>query len=382
VVAVIWIDWYTYHLARLRALTRNEDLRGNVLGIELVGGCGEHRGLRFRSDDQSEDRRDLPVVTLLPGVNWSASLQPRLAVEVWRKLSAANASLVLVPGYYTAPAIAAALWARLHGRRSVMMAETTRQDHQRVWWKELSKKWLIRLLFDSAIAGGKPHVRYLRELGIGEGSIRRAYDVVDNEFYRSEAERARAASNRSQLGLPEDYFLFVGRLSPEKNVAGLVASFAEYRAAGGRASLVICGDGPQKAELEARASQAGIAQYVRFAGLKAGRELPPYYAHARCFVLPSTREPWGLVVNEAMASGLPVIVSNRCGCAEDLVEDGANGYTFDPGQPGALTQKLQLLGGMDQRDLAAMAERSREIIARYSPEIWASEVAHLVSQRC
>ena len=73
-VAVIWTDWYAYHLARMRALTNNCDLRGNVLGIELVGGCGEHRGLRFRSDD----REDLPVVTLLPRANWSNSLQPRL----------------------------------------------------------------------------------------------------------------------------------------------------------------------------------------------------------------------------------------------------------------------------------------------------------------
>ena len=127
---------------------------------------------------------------------------------------------------------------------------------------------------------------------------------------------------------------------------------------------------------------AGVrAEFVRFEGLKSVRELPPYYAFARCFVLPSTREPWGLVVNEAMASGLPVIVSNRCGCAEDLVEDGANGYTFDPDRTGSLTENLHELSGMNTRELAAMADQSRELIARYSPEIWASEVAQLVSQR-
>jgi len=371
-VAVIWTDWYAYHEARLRALTRHSGLRGNVVGIELVGGCGVHAGLRFRSDD----RDDLPVVTLLPGADWRNGLQPRLARELWRRLTQANPSLVLVPGYYTLPALGAALWAKAHRRRSVLMSESTRDDHRRVWWKELPKRCLVRWLFDAAIAGGKPHARYLGELGL-RGSIRRAYDVVDNSFYAAESRRARACG-REAFDLPPDYFLYVGRLSPEKNVDGLIESFA---AAACRQDLVLCGDGPMRAQLERQARELGIADRVHFTGLKTSRELPRYYAFARAFVLPSTREPWGLVVNEAMASGLPVIVSTRCGCAEDLVHNGENGFAFDPAEPGSLTAALRGASVMNDRELAAMARRSEEIIAEYSPEVWASEVAELVSQR-
>jgi 1,2-diacylglycerol 3-alpha-glucosyltransferase len=270
-IAVIWTDWYAYHVARLRALTTHESLRGNVLGIELVGGCGMHAGLRFRT----EDRGDLPIVTLLPEADWHGARQTRLALALWRRLREVNPAMVLVPGYYTVPALLAAVWARLNGRRSVLMAETTRQDHRRVWWKEMSKRFLIRLLFDSAIAGGKRHFRYLRELGIQADSIRRGYDVVDNDYYSRESDRARALLNRRQLGLPEDYFLFVGRLSPEKNLAGLIASFVEYRTAGGTCSLVVCGEGPLRAALIEQVREAGAGRHVYFAGMKATRASGP-----------------------------------------------------------------------------------------------------------
>lgn len=368
-IAVIWTDWYAYHVARLRALAEHSALRGKVMGIELVGGCGEHAGLRFRT----EDRGGLPIETLMPAADWSNTRQPRLAVELWRKLRRVNPRMVLVPGYYTVPALLAAAWAKAHRRRSVLMSETTREDHRRVWWKEAPKRWIVKLLFDGAIAGGKPHARYLTELGVRPEDIRGAYDVVDNEFYARESARARTTLDRRTLGLPEDYFLFVGRLSSEKNVEALLRSFQEYRAKGGRSALVLCGDGPLRCTLPAHL--AG----VHFAGMKTARELPAYYAFARCLVLPSTREPWGLVVNEAMACGLPVVVSNRCGSAEDLVEHERNGYVFDPAAPGALTHVLLKAGALTSESLAAMGQRSREIIARYSPEIFATEVVHLAS---
>ena len=374
-VAVIWTDWYAYHLARLRALTEHDRLRGAVVGIELVGGCGVHAGFSFRA----AERGGLPVVTLLPSADWRKTLEPRLAVALWRKLDEANPSVVLVPGYHTLPALCAALWARLHRRRSVLMSETTRADHRRVWWKEFVKRQIVRVLFDSAIAGGKPHARYLGELGL-HGPIRRAYDVVDNDFYAEGTAEARRTLDRSQLGLPDDYFLFVGRLASEKNVAGLIAAFADYRAGGGTASLVLCGDGPLRGRLMARVERDGLADCVRFAGLRTAAELLPYYAFARAFVLPSTREPWGLVVNEAMASGLPVVVSNRCGCAEDLVR--GNGFVFDPEAQGELCSCLRKLSAMSAEELQDMGNRSKAIIAQYSPEIWASEVAHLAGQRC
>jgi 1,2-diacylglycerol 3-alpha-glucosyltransferase len=373
---VIWIDWYSYHVSRFRALSEHHALKGQVTGIELIGGCGVHSGLKFRD----ADREGLAISSLLPAADWENAGQIHLARAVWKKLQQLKPSAVLVPGYYTLPALTAALWARVHRKRSVLMSETTQGDYPRVWCKELPKRILVQSLFDYGIAGGKPHVRYLSQLGFSSDKIARFYDVVDNRFYQEAADQARRTpALRQQLELPENYLLYVGRLAPEKNIDGLIAAFACYCEAGGPWSLVLVGDGAERTRLEKQCVALGIAGRVRFIGLKNARETVPYYAFAGCFVLPSTREPWGLVVNEAMAAGLPVIVSQRCGCAEDLVTPDGNGFVFDPTTPNQLTECLLRMSAFDRTTIGAMGRKSQEIIAGYTPQHWAAEVARLVN---
>jgi glycosyltransferase involved in cell wall biosynthesis len=132
--------------------------------------------------------------------------------------------------------------------------------------------------------------------------------------------------------------------------------------------------------LEKESRELRLGGQVNFAGLKTAKETVLYYAFAGCFVLPSTREPWGLVVNEAMASGLPVIVSSRCGCVEDLVEPGGNGFLFDPAHDGELTDRMLTIAESSPRVIGKMGQRSREIIAGYTPEHWAAEVARAVQE--
>jgi 1,2-diacylglycerol 3-alpha-glucosyltransferase len=374
---VIWIDWYSYHISRFRALWEHESLEGQVSGIELVGGCGVHTGMRFRD----QDRDGLPITSLFPSADWNQTKKTVLARAVWNKLNELQPSAVLVPGIYALPGFTAAVWAKVHGKRSVLMSETTYNDYKRVWWKEFPKRLLMGALFDYGIAGGKPHMRYLRQLGFAADRIARFYDVVDNRFFQETADSARRIPRaREILHLPEEYFLYVGRLSPEKNLNGLVEAFARYCERGGKWSLVLVGDGPERARLEQLCAALGVSEQVRFAGFKPTRDTIPYYAFAGCFVLPSTREPWGLVVNEAMASGLPVIVSSRCGCAEDLVEPGGNGYLFDPERGEELTGRLAAMSSLDAPALRDMGRRSLNIISGYSPQHWAAEVARIVQQ--
>ena len=323
---VLWIDWYPYHVARFEALWRHPGLHGAIAGIEMVGGTGVHQGLKFREEIPSE----LPVTTLFPKGSWAQVSKWRLARAVWQELSRQSPSNVFVPGYYNLPAVAAALWSRVKGRRSILMTESTEEDHQRSWWKELGKSILLKLLFSHAIAGGTAHRRYLKRLGFPADRTFRFYDVVHNHFFWNRAQADRVRFRAHELSLPEHYFLFVGRLAEEKNVGRLVNAYLRYRENGGSWSLVLVGGGPAEAELKSRAAASPFGKDIHFEGLRTSNELPPYYAFAGCFVLPSFREPWGLVVNEAMASGLPVMVSSACGCAEDLVHDGQNGFIFDP----------------------------------------------------
>jgi glycosyltransferase involved in cell wall biosynthesis len=161
------------------------------------------------------------------------------------------------------------------------------------------------------------------------------------------------------MGLPQNYFLYVGRFVEKKNLRRLLDAFSLYRkrAGSGGWSIVLVGDGPEKEALEARSREADLAGSIVTRPFAQYAELPAYYGLAAAFVLPSLADQWGLVVNEAMASGLPVLVSKRCGCAEDLVTDGETGFTFDPADTAMMAERLALMahGTIDRAKMAAAA---------------------------
>jgi glycosyltransferase involved in cell wall biosynthesis len=167
-------------------------------------------------------------------------------------------------------------------------------------------------------------------------------------------------------------------LHPFKNIPLLLDAFAEYRRQGGHRNLEIVGQGPLEHELKCVADGSNIRGFITFSGYQTYESLPECYARARCLILPSLSEPWGLVVNEAMASGLPVIVSDRCGCADELVENGRNGFVFPAQSVDELTKRMFEVDALNDEEWGAMARRSQEISARFSPETWADAVLRLV----
>jgi 1,2-diacylglycerol 3-alpha-glucosyltransferase len=369
-VVVIWIDWYAYHVARFVGLAGK--LAGTVVGIELVGGIGVHAGLRFREDLPPE----LPIETLFPQGNWKQTGQLRIARALWARLAKLDPEVVLVPGYYTLPGIAAALWARVHGRKSVLMTESTREDHQRSTVKEKFKSILVRALFDWAVIGGSRHASYLAALGFPADRVVRSYDVVDNDgLYR----RAQQLRREASAPLRTRYFLYVGRLAAEKNLTGLLEAYFAYRKQGGHWSLILVGDGSERSTLTRQAARSAYGADVHMVGHKGSSELPLYYAFAGCFVLPSTREPWGLVVNEAMACGLPVIVSNRCGCADDLVLPDFNGLVFDPSHNHQLTASFAAIEKLNEQQWLQMSTNSLRRIGAFSPAAFGEQIAIVVN---
>ena len=145
-------------------------------------------------------------------------------------------------------------------------------------------------------------------------------------------------------------------------------------------SLVLLGDGPLKSDLCHLISDLGLQHSVLLPGFKQYHELPVYYGLASAFVHASTTEQWGLVVNEAMASGLPVLVSNRCGCALDLVQEGHNGFTFDPYNVEQLADLMFQLSDFQPFRLSAFGSTSREIISNWGPERFAAGLKSAVEE--
>jgi 1,2-diacylglycerol 3-alpha-glucosyltransferase len=371
-LAVIWIDWYAYHVSRFRGLESAPSLAGKIIGLELVGGVGVHKGLKFREPLPS----NLNIETLMPESNWRDTDKWQLSRQLWSRLTQHDPEVVLVPGYYTLPAIAAAIWAKLHGRISILMTESTAGDHQRIWWKEQTKGLALQVLFSWAVAGGKSHVAYLEQLGFPADRVVGFYDVVDNDMFREGTASLRLQSS-TDVQPRLKYFLYVGRFAEEKNVGNLLASWVAYRDQGGTWPLVLVGDGPEADALRNSAGNCPYAADVLFPGFKNSRELLPFYAFAGCFVLPSTREPWGLVVNEAMASALPVLVSDRCGCSADLVIPGLNGFVFDPFDIVNLTTHLHNIEHLDEKQLSSMGKSSAQIISSFSPVNFGLSIASI-----
>lgn len=284
--------------------------------------------------------------------------------KVWSVMRAHSPDVVITAGYANPALFLAALWAKHNSVPLILMNDSTVCDKKRRSIIEHLKSLLVGGLYAACFAAGKRSRDYAISLGINDDSIYSGVDVVDNAHFSSlETSGARPAATR------EACFLCVARLSPEKNIKTLLRAFMSYCESGGKWNLVIGGAGPQEGELISSVP-AHLRTRVAWRGWVSYAELPRLYHNADCFVLPSLSEPWGLVMNEAMAAGLPVLVSNKCGSAPDLCKDGVNGYVFDPADITQLTEKMILMSS-GRTDLKKMGAASKEIISIYTPEKWA-----------
>jgi 1,2-diacylglycerol 3-alpha-glucosyltransferase len=308
--------------------------------------------------------------------------QSRIAVRrsVRDVLAAADPDVVAIPGWSHPGALSALLWCLGEGRPAVLMSESGMHDEPRRRAREAAKRRLVRL-FSSALVGGAPHREYACALGLPAPAVFAGYDAVDNAHFARGASQARASDQclRQRFGLPACFFLASARFVARKNLLRLLDAYAEYRrrAGAGPWRLVLLGDGPLRAQLESRIARLDLTGAVILPGFRQYDELPAWYGLAGAFVHASVTEPWGLVVNEAMAAGLPVIVSERCGCAPDLVRDGINGFTFDPCDARRLAD-LMLRVAADEGARAAMGEASRRIVADWGPERFAAGMMQAV----
>ncbi|WP_178087691.1 glycosyltransferase [Methylacidimicrobium cyclopophantes] len=362
-LAVVYCNFGPYHVARAKALAAIRSI--TPVCIEVADHQGTHPWTK-------DSRREIPIRTLFRGASWEQLPSRRIGDHLVAALEEEEPDVVATIGYGWGFMRRAALWAMRTRRGSVLMHETARQDKRRLPWKEAIKGWIIARHYHAALVGGKSHGDYLAELGFPRERMWAPHSVVDNGWFAQEVQRVRQAERawRERLGVPPRYFVFVGRLASEKNVERLLEAYRRYRSSSSSDwGFVILGDGPLREKLE-RQARANRLPKILFRGFVPNEDLPPYYALAGCFVLPSLVEPWGLVVNEAMASSLPVLISDRCGCVPDLVSE-RNGFLVEPTDVAGLTRLLERVASMSSSDLEAMGRASREIVERFSPEAWA-----------
>lgn len=294
--------------------------------------------------------------------------------QVTSALSAAKPEVLICGGYNYLASWQAQDWARRNRVQFFLWSESTAHDRRGQYFpvEWLKKKFLSKC--DGFVVSGQSALEYVQQFAAPEQKIFVARNAVDIDLFAARKERIRQTADRlrGKLALPPRYFLFVGRLVRSKGVFDLIEAYralpSELR---GSISLVFAGDGPMRAELEALAREIYPGS-VHFPGFVHRDELAGYYALAECLVMPTHTDPWGLVVNEAMACGLPVICTNVAGCAADLIRE--NGILIAPANVVQLADAmLKLATRPDLRQ--HMAAESAKLIQKYSPEACAAGFA-------
>src|SRR5438094_8092967 len=360
-VAVVFHHIGPYHHARLNAAAD----RVSVTGIEWSA-----KGYDRWGAPDSPPRYQ--KVSLFSEATDYYPRKAELRRAFWSALDEANPDVVAVNGWNDFGSLVAADCCVRRGIPMVVMSESARQDEPRTWWKEMIKRRVVGV-YSAALVGGQRHVEYLVELGMPRDRIFTGYDVVDNAYFRRRAEEVRSQKSdvRKQYGLSENYFLASARFIEKKNLPTLIRAYAAYRqkseASGNPPwDVVLLGDGPLREALNSQLSTLNLHAHVHLPGFKPYDELPVYYALAKAFVHASTTEQWGLVVNEAIASGLPVIVSNRCGCVPELVQ--GNGFTFEPTDEQELAARLLQIASLSDDERRSLGDASYRIAENFAPE--------------
>lgn len=234
--------------------------------------------------------------------------------------------------------------------------------------KAMAKKVLLRRLLHHPMCHGFPGGTLQKEnlvhYGISEEkNFIMPMSVSENRLLTAREALPDKDELKKTLGMVNKrVFLFVGRLAPEKHVDLLLDAYAPLKKDEPDISLVIVGDGPETEMLKKKTTDLHLAD-VHFMGYVLFPEIVRYYKAADVFVLPSVYEPWGLVVNEAMIMGLPVIVSDKVGCRTDLVVEGKNGFVFSNCNANDLAKKMKLF--LD-KDIYQFSERSRKRASEWS----------------
>jgi len=357
-----------YRLPVQRQLARQE-------GIDLhVCYLGKTEGIR-RWDIKDEEigfaHSYLPGIHFfVPLLDWGLHLNIGL---LWKFIRLRPDYIVCTgwdcPAYYVA-----VFYAMLFRIKRVLWSGTSGyRQMSRKRWVQAVKRGFIRC-FNAYLSYGSAAADYLVEHGAARDKIAVGYNTVDVPLFMKKADEARRTDQLETLRrqYPGKVILYVGRFLEFKRVDLLLDALAKMKQ--GDWTCLLIGWGPEGDTLRARCEQADLKGKVHFLDYLPPEQLAPYYALARAFVLPSRWEPWGLVVNEAMACGAPVVVSQGAGCARDLIEEERTGFSYPWDDTDRLAEILDRLM-RDDTLYEALSRNGREQIRRFTPERYAGNLA-------
>jgi 1,2-diacylglycerol 3-alpha-glucosyltransferase len=362
-IAIVWQRFLPYHVARLKRLRGACEKAGSSLfALEVASSDSSYRDVAVST--HTEFNR----ICCFPESDYHRLRAKDIYNKVKAALSEIGPDVIFAPATPFPEGMAAIAYRTCCGKKVIVMDDSWELSDRRGPLIKAIKR-CIHQNADAVFIPAPSHASYFRGLGFSDDRMVVGVDVVDNDAYAKVAEDVLDHENsvRSSLDLPEDFFLFVGRALPRKGLHSLLSAYDKYclRSQAGKWDLVIVSSGDEMEQLKASRS---AHPHIHFVGPKQGGELYYHYALARALIVPSIVDQWGLVINEGMACGLPVIVSRGCGAAATLVREGENGWTFQPGDVEELSELMIRTTGAGPERLKKMGRRSQEIIAEWGPD--------------
>ncbi|WP_448658014.1 glycosyltransferase [Sphingomonas sp. CJ99] len=348
-IGFYWHHFSAYHMDRCEALGQALAGEADVIGLEVAStsvnyGWGE-----------SGQGRHFTKETLFPGqvadrIGGMARLRKIIAITRRRRITD-----MFLAGYERPDIFAAAIALTLMGVRVYVTLDSKFDDKPRRLPLELVKAMLL-LPYRGGFAAGRRAREYLNFLGLRRRRVTEGYDTVS-------LDRLRTLASAPPPAWEQRPFLAVARFIPKKNLGTLIAAYAQFRQRHPQSPrrLNLCGGGQLEGELRAQADRLGIADHVDFMGFLPQPAIADAMAGALCLLLPSREEQWGLVVNEALAFSLPILVSNNVGAIDTLVRPLGNGFVLDPEDAAAWADAMDLIATdrpLWERFAAHSAERA------------------------
>ena len=359
--------WTPYSHARFTAIAKH--IKDVELAVFFQNPAVRYRKWNAKTTDSSYKMVFLKNIGIPISAN--TAFVCNINYNIYQEIKRYNPDRIIATGWDSFATLAAVVYAKKHGKKIILWTDST--IHEDSFIRKISLlyvKFILRF-FDGFISGGTAAAEYLRFLGVRK-NIEHFYNSVDVDHFLTQGKLSPLEKHmlKEKFGVRNSsrVIIFSGRLVAIKCVDLLIKAFLEVSERFPNIELLIVGYGPEEQRLK---KMAWGNSRIHFLGHRGIDEIPGIYGISDILVLPSISEPWGLVVNEAMACGCAIIASDRCGCSKDLIRD--NGIVVEGGKLDSLVEALERLLSSES-ELERMKKKSIEIIQNFRPQMLVKQV--------
>ena len=371
-IAFVWESFAFHHLERCAACASHFAGGLDVYGLEIATYDSNYN---WR---EGSDGTGFSKITLFPGEVRQKIGTLRCALRIIATCLRIRARHVFLCNYEAPAIFLSAIALRLLGRHVVVMQDSKFDDKQRHIGFELFKS-ILYSPYHAALAAGQRTRGYLRFLGFRDERVFVGYDTISVERVRRMAGTEAAPS-----GIPhaERHFTIIARFIAKKNIALALEAYAAYLADRSHRRpprpLYLCGSGELEPALRKKAEELRL-EHVHFCGYLSEEEVARMLGSTLALILPSIEEQHGLVVNEALAMGVPILLSDNCGARDLLVRSGVNGYVFEPDNAAGLANFMIALD-RDEAEWTRLSLGTRRFLPAADTGFFVDAVERAVAQ--